>query len=156
MNITKFYSANFTSASTGASIPQVQLLNSKNDTNNIDINKNNTDLLLIIRKQEPNKSGNSSALSTTDNYDKLMSNKQTTPDISMTSRSRTIAHENKLLIKPESKEISKNSTVNVTNGPFILSLPSINKNISSLSSSPQLQSKSHSKTNNEKSRHHKN
>jgi hypothetical protein len=154
MNMTKFHSVNFTSTSTGASIPQAQLHTSKNNTNSTNSNKNNTKLLSIIGKQESNKPGNPSVSSTIDNHSKMISNKQKTLDNSMTSRSRTINHDNKSSIKSESSEISKDSTMNGIKDPFVLTLPTINDNLSSSSPPPELQSESHSKNNNEGSHHH--
>ena len=84
-NMTKFYSGNFTSASAGASIPQAQLHTSKNNTNSTNSNKNSTELLSIIGKQESNKPGNPSVSPTIDNHNKMISNEQKTLDNSMTS-----------------------------------------------------------------------
>ena len=155
MNITKFHSVNFTSASTGASIPQAQLHTSNNNTNSTNSNKNNTELLSIIGKQKSNKPGNPSVSSTIDNHSKMISNKQKTLDNSMTSRSRTINHDNKSSIKSESTTTPRDLAMNGIKDPFVLTLPSINDNLSSASPSPELQSESHSKSVDEGSHHHK-
>ena len=153
--MTKFYSINFASASTSASIPQVQLHNSKNNNNSTNINRNNPELLSIIRKHEPNNTGNPSLSSATEKHNKMISNKQKTLDNSMTSRSEAITHENKSSIKPESSEISNDSAMNGIKGPFVLTLPSINDNSSSSSPLPESQSENHSKNNDQGSHHHK-
>ena len=95
--MTKFYSINFTSASAGASIPQAQQHTSKNNTNSTNCNKNGTDLLSIIGKQESNKPGNPSVSPTIDNHNKMISNEQKTLDNSMTSMSRTITHDDRII-----------------------------------------------------------
>jgi len=137
----RFYSVNFTSVSTGAPNSQLQQHNTPtNDTAGTTSNKNSTGLLSTMGKQESNKSGNSSASSSTVNYNKMISKQQKTLDNSITSKSSTNAHKNKSSVKSESQKISKDSTVNGTSGPFILSLPSINKNVSSYSLTPELQS----------------
>lgn len=154
-SMTKFYSVNFISTSTGAPISQVQLHTSKNNTNSPNISKTNTELLSTSGKQEPNKSGNPSVSSTTDNHNQMVSKKQKTLDNSRMSMSKTITHENKPLIKPESSNISNDSGMNGIKGPFVLTLPSINDNSSSSSPSPELQSENHPKNSDQGSHHHK-
>ena len=153
--MTEFYSINFTSAPAGASIPQAQLHTSKNNTNSTNSNKNSTDLLSVIGKQESNKPGNPSVSPTIDNHNKMISTEQKTLDNSMTSMSRTITHDNRLFIKPECTTTPRDLAMNGTRDPFVLTLPSINDNFSSPSPSPELQAESHSKKNDEGSHYHK-
>ena len=85
----------------------------------------------------------------------MISNKQKTLDNSMTSRSRTINHDNKSSIKSESTTTPRDLAMNGIKDQFILTLPSINDNLSSSSQSAELQSESHSKIIDEGSHHHK-
>ena len=92
---------------------------------------------------------------TIDNHNKMISNEQKTLDNSMTSMSRTITHDDRLFIKPESATTPMDLAMNGTRDPFVLTLPTINDNLSSPSPSPELQSESHSKKSDEGSHHHK-
>ena len=63
-----------------------------------------------------------------DNHNNMISNELKTLDNSMTSRSRTITHDNRLFIKPESTTTPRDVIMNGTRDPFVLTLPSINDN----------------------------
>ena len=86
-------------------------------------------LLSIIGKQESNKPGNPSVSPTIDNHNKMISNEQKTLDNSMTSMSRTITHDDRLFIKPESATTPMDLAMNGTRDPFVLTLPTINDNL---------------------------
>ena len=123
-NITKFYGVNFYGQLTSKPIPQVQLYTSKNNTNSTSINKGNPTMLSIIGKKVPNKP-DSFMSSTSEIQSKISNNRQKIH----TTIPPKIIYENKSLINPES-EISP---INRTNGPFVLTLPSVKDNLSSAS-----------------------
>ena len=153
-SLTKYYSVNFTSVSNFPSTSHVQLPILKNDSNVSSSNKNQTKLLSLNGKQEPNKPMNASIASTIDEHNKMTKDQQKTHYTTTVPRTRT--QDNKLLIKPESTATPKDSMLSGTKSPFVLTLPSFGNNSSSVSSnSSELQSDSHLKNNNANFHHHK-
>ena len=59
----------------------------------------------------------------------MISNEQKTLDNSMTSRSRTITHDNRLFIKSESTTTPRDLAMNGTRDQFVLTLPLIDDNL---------------------------
>lgn len=136
-NIAKFYGVNFYGQLTSKPMSQLQLHTSKNDTNNTSFNKSNTAVLSITGKKELNKPSISIS-STSEIHNKIPNNRQ---KIHTTIQPKII-YKNKSTINPESSEIS---SMNRTNGPFVLTLPSVKDNLSSASppSLPGLPSENH-------------
>ena len=155
-NITRFYGVNFYGQLPNKPISQLKLYNS-NNTNSISFNKNNTALLSITGKKEPNKP-NTLMSSTPEIQNKIPNNKQKTH----TTIQPKIIYENKSSINPESSEIS---SMNMTNGPLVLTLPSVKVNLSSAFTPPSsastpllpgMPSENHSNNNVQGSNHNSN
>ena len=156
-NITRFYGVNFYGQLTSKPVSQLQLYISKNNTNSASFNKSNTALLTMTGKKEPNKPSTRMS-STSQIQNKIPNNKQTIH----TTIQPKIIYENKSSINPESSEIS---SMNRTNGPLVLTLPSVKDNLSSASTPlssastpllPGMPSENHSNNNVRGSNHNSN
>ena len=149
-NITRFYGVNFYGQLTNKPLSQLQLHTSKNNTNSTSFDKSNTALVSITGKKEPNKP-NTLISSTSEIQNKIPNNKQ---KIHTTIQPKII-YENKSSINPESSDIS---SMNMTNGQLVLTLPSVKDNLLSASTPllPGMPSENHSNNNVQGSNHNNN
>lgn len=148
MNLTKYYSVNFTSSST-SSTSHVQQSALKNSSNSTSSNTNKTQL--SSPTQHESTISNPSYALTKESSKPLRIEQKSHHDATL---SGTGAENHRL--NHESMPGPNNSMDSEVKTPFVLSTPTTDNN-SSVSSGPtQLQSDSHSKNNDENSHHNKN
>ncbi len=145
-NLTKYYSVNFTSSSSSPSTSHVALKNGSNSANS---NTNKTQLSSLAQQEstKPNPS-----FATTEEPSNTLRTEQKSHHTATVPGTGAQNHR----LKPESTSGSNNSMMGEVKSPFVLSTPTFDNNSSVSSGSPQLQSGSHSESNEANSHNHKN
>jgi hypothetical protein len=149
MNLTKYYSVNFTSSSNSPSTSLVQQSGLKNGSNSSTSNTNKTQTQFSSQTQHESTILNPSYASTKESSKSLRTEQKSDHNDTV---SGTDADNHRL--NHESTPGSNDSMINEAKSPFVLSTPTIDNNSSVSSGSTQLQSDSHSKNNDQNSHHH--